>query len=133
MGCAIATLYGKTITSVHAEGPQSQVGLRLVFDDGSNYAQGHHQGPLEQAYVEDINPPLSTLVGGVLSHVEVSTKGASGQEGALWTFYKIHTSKGTCDIRWHGESNGYYSASITEYVDDVLVKCTCQTPHVETP
>lgn len=70
----------------------------------------HEQDCCEDVYLESINGDLSELEGAVLYSFEEATNFDENTDmSGTWTFYKIKSSKGYIDIRWYGESNGYYS------------------------
>ena len=76
----------------------------------------HMQDCCESVYIEDIVGDLDDLVGTPLLLVEeVSNYDGESKEyseSETWTYYRFRTIKGSVDIRWYGESNGYYSESV---------------------
>ena len=77
----------------------------------------HSQDCCEYVRIEDITGDIQDLVGHpLLLAEEVSSENepapSARAESYTWTFYKFATIKGYVDIRWLGESNGYYSESV---------------------
>ncbi len=125
MDSYLSVLIGKTLTKV-----ENVDNKDIVFEteDGKKYKLTHYQDCCESVMVDDIVGDLNDLVGSpILLAEEVKSKEnppwakeehLEYQDSFTWTFYKFATIKGYVDIRWYGESNGYYS----EEVDFVEVK-----------
>lgn len=110
----ISELAGKTITSINGleEGSEEAT---FVCSDGTKYIMFHGQECCESVSIDDVCGGVEDLIGTpVLKAEEVSSDASDEMRedadcSATWTFYHIHTIKGTVTIKWYGTSNGYYS------------------------
>ena len=113
MELRIGDMVGRVFTSV------TQDGETMVFENATErFRFFHYQDCCESVHIDDIVGDLSDLVGEpLLMAEEVSGEApvefdAMNHEMVEWTFYKFATRRGYVDVRWMGESNGYYSTSV---------------------
>lgn len=129
----LSELIGKTLTHVEASHDE----IVFTTPEGEKYKLYHRQDCCESVSIEDIVGDLQDLVGAPLLtaeevsysaekdlpvHEQVRLKMERAQQTGdfvdpnrdsnTWTFYKFATIKGYVDIRWFGESNGYYSERV---------------------
>jgi len=107
---------------------QTLAGVESIFDamlilettTGRAYKLWHAQDYEEMVTIESIVGDLDDLVGAPLLLANESSNSTGGLQDLqtprsnlrTWTFYLFATIKGSVDIRWFGESNGYYSTSV---------------------
>ena len=110
----IEDMVGKVFTSIRNEDTE------LVFENATErFVFFHSQDCCEHVSIEDVCGDLEDLVGEpLLIAEEVSGEtpvdfNEAEHESVTWTFYKFATRKGYVDVRWLGESNGYYSESVS--------------------
>lgn len=110
-----ADLKGKTLVEINAD----EENITFITSTGESYDMYHDQDCCESVRVESVVGDLKDLLGHpLLLAEEVSNAENDDYKGEYydsytWTFYKLATIKGYVDIRWLGESNGYYSESVS--------------------
>lgn len=116
MDAKIGDMVGKTFKEVRVSDDKGE--MVFVQDDGTEYRFYHEQDCCEGVSINDINGDLDFLVGEPLLLADEATnnkelKPSAYAESWTWTFYRFGTRKGYVDVRWLGESNGYYSESVS--------------------
>jgi hypothetical protein len=88
--------------------------VRFVTESGNIYRMYHDQDCCESVTLEDACGDVEDLIGSPITVAECrSMKGPSRYESSTWTFYELATNRGSMTLRWLGESNGYYSESVS--------------------
>lgn len=114
MNNELAVLVGQTIASIEGCTVNSeQVTVRCT--DNTAYRFWHQQDCCENVALAEFHGDPADLAGATIHSAEET--GEAGpvvdSESYTWTFYRIVTDKGTLVMRWLGESNGYYSESVS--------------------
>jgi len=116
----ITELIGKTLINIDVDMEQDEI--IFTCDNGDKYKMYHERDCCESVVIDDINGNINDLVGSpiliseeltFLDENPIDIKKPEFQDDSFtWTFYKLATIKGFVDIRWYGDSNGYYSESV---------------------
>lgn len=119
--CDVSVLVGKTLTEINVDNQTDEITFCCL--DGDKYKMFHDQDCCEGVNIEDVNGDIADLVGSPIVLAEESTNSETDPEDHVgdhqyrdsftWTFYRFATAKGFVTIRWYGESNGYYSESVS--------------------
>ncbi len=116
-------MLGKTFVQVSGSVDSDE----MLFEtaQGERFMFAHSQDCCESVRINDITGDLQDLVGSPLLMAE-EVRGATEPdeehyESYTYTFYKFATRKGYVDVRWLGESNGYYSEGVDLFVEGVVV------------
>mgnify|MGYP000875778845 len=108
-------LLGKTIVLV--VGGENSNELVFNLGDGESFVMYHRQDCCESVYVGDITGDFASICDSPVLRVFENVQDGSGEPDCwgsrTYTFYTITTFNGSVTIRWIGESNGYYSESVS--------------------
>lgn len=115
-----SSLQGLTLVKAERVVIEGDDELHFVSSDGRTFKLLHEQDCCESVRIESIVGDLADLVGSPITLAEEAMQdGTKDTEWgtSTWTFYKLATIKGYVDVRWFGESNGYYSEGVSFLTD----------------
>jgi len=110
----ISLLKGKILKNIIVD--KNREAIIFIAHDNTTYIMFHPQSCCERVEIEDICGDIEDLIDCEILVAEERV--LSGEDGRFCgsstaTFYTIRTMNGSVDIRWHGESNGYYSEDVS--------------------
>lgn len=120
--CSIDRMVGQTMASVERGTDGASDTLTFTTVNGVQFVFHYEPDCCARCDIESIVGDLADLVGVPLLMAEEATSRDDPPdapareypaESQTWTFYKFATIKGYVDVRWYGESNGYYSESVS--------------------
>lgn len=92
--------------------------LNFYAITGEYFSLYHNQDCCESVYIESISGNLDNLVDSPILRADEKVHQSESEYGSCTaTFYTFATAKGYVDVRFNGESNGYYSESVDFHSD----------------
>ena len=112
---AIEQLKGMTITAVVYKEDNESL---LIHLNNHVLEMIHHQDCCESVYLADVVGSFEDLIGYPLLEVSESIVNieSAEYESATASYYNFKTVKANVQLRWVGESNGYYSETVDCYL-----------------
>lgn len=116
-----SALLGETLTAIEGMKVGSDR-VNLTTSSGRTFTMYHSQDCCESVSLEDVAGNPDDLLDSPLTMADESSshdrpadvpEPEYTPESQTWTFYTLATVKGYVTLRWLGESNGYYSESVT--------------------
>ena len=106
--CSIDELVGKVVRGLAYNDEYFQ-----ILTDDYFYIFYHEYSCCESVWLTQVDGISDKIIGSRIVIAEEVTDSKSVAGGSItWSFYKIGTNKGMIDLRWQGESNGYYSETV---------------------
>ena len=96
--------------------------MSLTTEDDKQFIFLHHQDCCESVSIYDTKGDVESIIDSPILNIEEIIDCQNWPEDVpvpeyrdsyTWTTYIITTKKGSYTIRWLGESNGYYSESVS--------------------